>query len=196
MNPEPGPARPDAPRVRLDLFDHATFDRGRPLWVVAAWMLVRWVFFDTGFPWPYPLKRAWLRAFGGRVGRGTLIRTRVYIHYPWKLDLGDHVWIGDGSRLMSFERITMEDHSAIAYDVLLAAAGHDLESVSFAARNAPIRLCSGSWIASRAVIGPGVTIGAESVVGAGSVVVRDVGPGVIVAGNPPRTLRRRTLERP
>jgi len=159
-------------------------------------MLVRWVFIDTGFPWPYPIKRFWVRAFVGRVGRATSIRTRVYIHYPWKLELGDHVWIGDGSFLLSYAPITMEDHSAIAHRVFLAAGGHDLRSAGFAARNAPITLRSGSWVASCAFVGPGVTIGEGSVVGAGSVVVKDVGPGLIVAGNPPRTLRPRTIDRP
>ncbi len=182
--------------IRLDLFDGSQFDRGRSRAVEALWMLVRWAFFDTAMPWPYAIKRAWLRLFGARIGRGVVIRTRVFVHYPWRLTVGDHCWIGDGTQLLSIAPITMEDHVALAHEVYLAAGGHDIRSRTMAPQHAPITIRSGTWIASRAFVGPGVTIERNVVVGAGAVVLKSVEPDVVVAGNPARVIRPRVIDRP
>ena len=59
-----------------------------------------------------------------------------------------------------------------------------------------ITIKSGTWVATRAFVGPGVTVHENVVVGAGAVVVRDVEPGVVVAGNPATVVRQRTIDRP
>ncbi len=182
--------------IRLDLFDHSKVDRGRSRVVEVLWFVVKWAFFETALPWPYAIKRSLLRLFGARIGKGVVIRTRVYVHFPWRLSVGDHCWIGDGSQLLSIAPITMEDHSALAHEVYLAAGGHDIRSATMAPKNEPITIKSGTWVATRAFIGPGVTVHENVVVGAGAVVVKDVEPGVIVAGNPATVVRQRTIDRP
>ena len=72
------------------------------------------------------------------------------------------------------------------------AGGHDIGSATMAPRNEPIVVKSGTWIASRAFVGPGVTIGEDVVIAGGAVVIRDVEPGVIVAGNPAKVVRERS----
>lgn len=181
--------------VRLDQFDHSKVDRGRSRAVEVLWMLVKWGFFETALPWPYSIKRSFLRLFGAQVGRGVVIRTRVYVHYPWKLRVGDHCWIGDGTQLLCVEHITLEDHVALAHEVYIAAGGHDIRSRTMAPDNRPVTIRTGSWIATRAVICPGVTIEKNVVVGAGAVVTKDVEPAVIVAGNPAKVVRARIIDR-
>lgn len=189
-----GPASP--PQVRLDLFDHSTLDRGRSRLVEALWVLTRCFFFTTSLPWPNGAKRRLLRLFGAKVGAGVVIRPGVYVHFPWKLAVGNHCWIGDSCRLLNIAPITFEDHVALAHEVYLAAGGHDVRSATMAAKHAPIHVKSGSWIASRAFVGPGVTVHERTVVGAAAVVMRDVGPDVIVAGNPARVIGPRVIDRP
>ena len=171
-------------------------DRGRSRLVEVLWCFVRWAFIDTALPWPYAIKRGWLRLFGASIGKGVVIRTRVYVHYPWRLTVGNHCWIGDGSQLLSIARIKMEDHSALAHEVYLAAGGHDIQSATMAPRNEPITIKSGTWIASRAFVGPGVTVHENVVIAAGAVVMKDVEPGVVVAGNPAKVIRQRQIDRP
>jgi putative colanic acid biosynthesis acetyltransferase WcaF len=85
---------------------------------------------------------------------------------------------------------------ALAHDVYIAAGGHDIGSATMAPKNEPILVKSGTWIASRAVIGPGVTINEDVVVGAGAVVMKSVDASVVVAGNPAKVIRPRVIERP
>lgn len=192
--PAPAPAQP--PQVRLDLFDDSALDRGRPRYIEALWVLTRCFFFTTSLPWPNGIKRRLLRLFGAQVGAGVVIRPGVYVHFPWKLKIGNHCWVGDGCQLLNIAPITFEDHVALAHEVYLAAGGHDVRSATMAAKHAPIHVKTGSWIASRVFVGPGVTVHERTVVGAAAVVMRDVGPDVIVAGNPARVIGARVIDRP
>ena len=190
------PAPQACPQIRLDLFDNKGFDRGRSRFVEALWILIKCAFFVTPLPWPNGLKRVLLRMFGAKVGRGVIIRPGVSIHFPWRLTVGDHCWIGDSTVLLNILPITFEDHVALAHEVYIAAGGHDIRSATMAPQHAPVLVKTGTWIASRAFIGPGVTVHERVVVGAGAVVIKDVGPDVVVAGNPARVIRPRVIDRP
>jgi len=180
---------------RLDLFDSsAGLDREKSKFVEILWHLVKCCFFLTPLPWPSSLKRLILISFGAVVGKGLYIRPRVNIHFPWKLEIGDYCWIGDRCELLNLEPIVFGDHVALAHDVYLAAGNHDIRSLTMSYANKPIYIKSGSWIATRAFIGPGVTIGEGCVVAACSVVVKSVEDGVVVAGNPARVIAQRTIE--
>lgn len=182
-------------KVRNDLFDSSVgLDRGRPRYVEIVWYVCKVVFFLSALPWPSTLKRLLLVGFGAKVGKGFVIRPRVNIHLPWKLQIGDHCWIGERTEILNLEPVILENHVALAHDVYLAAAGHDISSPTMAYRNRPITIKEGTWIASRVFVNPGVTIGSGSVVVAGAVVTKDVPHDSIVGGNPAREIGRRSLD--
>jgi putative colanic acid biosynthesis acetyltransferase WcaF len=81
---------------------------------------------------------------------------QVNIHMPWKLVIGDHCWIGYGCQILNFEPVVLENHVALAHQVYVAAANHDYKDHRMPYRNAPITICRGSWIGTRAFIGPGL----------------------------------------
>jgi|SRR4051812_18186456 putative colanic acid biosynthesis acetyltransferase WcaF len=181
-------------RVHLDEFRPHPFDRGRSRPFEAIWILIRIAFFQSTFPWPMRLKRRLLIAFGATVGRNLVIRPRVYIHFPWKLTIGSNCWIGERCEILNLENIHIDDDSALAHDVYLAAGGHDIHSPTMSYANAPIVIEKGVWIATRAFIGPGVTVQRESVVAAGSVVISDVPCNSLVAGVPARVVGPREIK--
>ncbi len=183
-------------KVRLDRFNYKLVkrERGR-LWEM-TWLITQAIFFDTSIPWPYFLKRFLLRRFGAKIGKGVVLRTRIYIHSPWHLSIGDHCWVGDGCQLLTTARITFEDHVALAHEVYVAAGGHDIQSATMAPDNQPILIKSGCWITSRAFIGPGVTIEEDVVVAGGAVVVKDVEASIVVGGNPAKKIADRVINRP
>jgi putative colanic acid biosynthesis acetyltransferase WcaF len=191
------PQSPSAtPSVRLDLFDNSEFDRGRSRLVEALWVITKCAFFLNPIPWPSGWRCLLLRIFGASIGKGLVIRPGVNVHFPWRLKVGDHCWIGDGTQLLSLYPITIEDHVALSHQVYIAAGGHDIRSVSMASKHGPVVVKTGTWIATRAFIGPGVTVHERVVVGAGTVLMKDVGPDVVVVGNPARVIGPRVIDRP
>jgi putative colanic acid biosynthesis acetyltransferase WcaF len=182
--------------VRNDLFDKSHFDRERPKAVEAAWYITKMIFFLSAWPWPASLKIRLLRTFGCEVGRGLVMKPRVNIHFPWKLKIGNHCWIGERTEILNLARVTLEDHSTLSYDVFLAAAGHDSSSASMAYNNRPISIGRSAWVTTRAFVGPGVTVGEGAVIGAGAVVLRDVEPNTIMVGNPAVAVAVRRITRP
>ncbi|TVR53720.1 MAG: colanic acid biosynthesis acetyltransferase WcaF [Puniceicoccaceae bacterium] len=181
MPPETTPAT----RVRIDTFDASKgLDRGRPGWVEALWYLAKSVFFLSALPWPQFIKHGLLRAFGARVGTGVNIKPRVNIHFPWKLELGDWSWLGEEAFILNFEPVRIGRHACVSQRVFLCGGNHDYRRPDFAFRNGPITIDDGAWIGAQAFVGPGVTVGIDAVVTAGSIVTRNLPPGMVCSGNP------------
>jgi putative colanic acid biosynthesis acetyltransferase WcaF len=166
---------------------------GRPRLLHIVWLFLSWIFFTTHFPWPSNLKCMLLRAFGATIGSGVVIREDVYIHVPWNLVLADSVWIGHGCVLLNFERISIGPNSALAHQVYLAAAGHDVSDPHMAYLHKPIVIEDSVWVATRATVIAGVTLGSGCVVQAGAVVTRDVDPWTVAGGVPARETGKRML---
>lgn len=189
---------PDSPAEeyqgqRNDLFRTTGLDRGRPRYIEIAWYFVKVWFFLSPWPWPNRLKRWLLIRFGAKVGKSPNIRPRVSIHFPWKLEIGDYCWIGDSCEILNLEPFVMEDHVALAHEVYIAAASHNIRSKTMAYANKPVRIKRGCWVATRAMIGPGVTIGENCVIGAGAIVLKSVPPNSIVGSNLAKVIGTREL---
>jgi hypothetical protein len=113
-------------RVRNDLFDgRPDLDRGRSGWVEALWYLLKCAFFLSALPWPAGLKCGLLRRFGAKIGSGVYIKPRVNIHFPWKLEIGDHSWIGEEVFLLNLEPIVIGSHCCISQRAFLCTGNHD-----------------------------------------------------------------------
>lgn len=170
--------------ISLDKFDNSDFDRGAPPLMEALWRLLRWLILGDVIPLPSRLRVAGLRMFGATVGEGVVIRGGVRLHFPWRLRIGNHVWIGEGAVLLNLAPIVIEDHVCVSQDAFLCTGGHDFDDDAFALKTAAITVHSHSWIGARAFLGPGVTVGEGSVVGAGCVLVKSCPPGSFARGNP------------
>lgn len=179
-------------KVDLSAFTAAGFDRGASRWKEALWILVRTVVFERLPGRWYALRRALLRAFGAKIGRGVVIKPGVRIVFPWKLTVGDSCWIGEESWLLNFAEIVLEDHVALAQRVFLTTGNHDYHSPTFDLVVKPIRVCRGAWLTAGTFVGPGVTVGEHAVLGLGSVATKDLEPYGVYRGNPAQkvTVRR------
>jgi putative colanic acid biosynthesis acetyltransferase WcaF len=170
--------------MRLEGYTTGDFDRGAPRWKEMLWVLVKCVFFDNGFPWPSSFRVALLRAFGAAVGEGVVIRGKVNITFPWRLTVGDHVWIGEEVLILSLAPVVLESDICLSQRAFLCTGSHRFHSPGFDLVIKPITVRKGSWIAAQAFVAPGIEIGPNSMVAAGSVVLEDVPPSTVVRGNP------------
>jgi acetyltransferase-like isoleucine patch superfamily enzyme len=108
-----------------------------------------------------------------------------------RLEFGDDVFINSGAVILAFEHVAVGDQVAIASEVFITDSdNHPLADQPV--RQGPVLIDNGVWIATRAMVLAGVTIGARSVVAAGSLVIEDVAPDTLVAGVPARLVRKLT----
>lgn len=166
-------------RRHLAGFTGAGYDKGRGPAAQVAWLAVsgavvrRW--------WcPLPLRIALLRAFGAEVDPSAVIRHSVKIHWPWKLRVGAHTWIGEETWILNLEPVDIGKDVCVSQGVLLCTGSHDRHSPTFEFDNAPISIGDGAWVAARATVLRGVQIGADAVVGATALVTHDVGASEVV----------------
>ena len=161
--------------MRLDKFNNSEFDRGASKIKEALWLFMRSLIFAPWFPIPSGIKVAALRLFGARVGTGVVIRSRVNITFPWKLTIGDHVWIGDEVLILSLAPVTIASHVCISQRAFLCTGSHRFRSENFDLVTMPIRIGEGSWVAANVFVGPGVSLAPGTMCKAGEVVTKGTG---------------------
>lgn len=140
-------------------------------------------------------RRFWLRLFGAKVGKLAGIRPTTRIIHPWLLTLEDYAMLGDGVTVYNLGHVTVGEHTVVSQNVHLCAGTHDYTKPDLPLIRSFINLGRGVWVCADAFIGPGVTIGDNTVVGARAVVVKDVGPDIVVAGNPAKPVKPRDMKR-
>ncbi len=138
------------------------------------------------------IRMAYLKAYLAQVGVGTSVQMGCRFLNGRKVYLGDRNVINFGCLFdgRHYQIRTGADVS-IGPEASILTLGHDPQSPEFSDKGGDVIIGDHVWIAYRAIILPGVTIGEGAVVGAGSVVTKDVEPYTIVAGNPARFIKKR-----
>lgn len=162
----------DPPTRSLAEFSGIGYDKGRSKTVQVLWFAVLNLCFVKWWM-PPCLRPLVLRLFGAKMGRRVFIRHRVRVLWPWKLEVGDDCWIGEGAWLLNLEPIRIGHDVCLSQEVLLCTGSHDRNSASFEYDNAAIVVEDCVWVAARATVLRGVRIGKGSVVGACALVTRD-----------------------
>jgi putative colanic acid biosynthesis acetyltransferase WcaF len=139
--------------------------------------------------------RRWLlRLFGARIGFGAHIHPSVKIWAPWNLEMSEHSCLGPYVDCYNVAPVSLGPFCTVSQYTYLCAATHDYTRASMPLVARPIQLGARSWIAAQVFIGPGVTVGEGAVIGARSLVLRDVEPWVVAAGSPARVIKTRPYE--
>ncbi|MDD5260480.1 MAG: WcaF family extracellular polysaccharide biosynthesis acetyltransferase [Methylacidiphilales bacterium] len=174
--------------MQLNRYDNSAFDRGAGRLKEAFWILCKCLFFQNPFPWPSFLRVFFLRLFGAKIGKGMVIRSGANITFPWRFKAGDHVWIGEDACILSLAEVVLGSNVCVSQRAYLCTGSHNFRKGTFDLITRPIRIEDSVWIAAQAFVGPGVTIGHDSLVSVGSVLLRSAAPGTMSRGNPCRTV--------
>ena len=181
--------------IQLDQYTTGNFSIGASLWKQLLWFFIGDFLVRTRL-FPHSGFKVWvLRQFGATIGMGVRIKPGVQVKFPWRLTIGDHCWIGENVWLDNLEPITLENHVCLSQDVFLCTGNHSWSDPHFSYRSQPIYLSQGSWVAARAVIGPGVTLGEGAVLCLGSVTGKSLEPMTIYAGNPAQPVKLRVVNK-
>ncbi len=141
-----------------------------------------------------PERHALLRERLAAVGRSTLVRAPFYCDYGFNIHLGTGVFLNFNCTILDVAEVTIGDGTLIAPGVQILAADHPRDAATRRAGlelGRPVHIGRNVWIGAGALVLPGVCIGDDAIVGAGSVVTRSVAAGATVAGNPARCLGQR-----
>lgn len=137
-------------------------------------------------------RTALLEELLGAVGEGTVVRPPTRFEKGYQTTIGARTFVNVGSVVLDVARVAIGDDVQVGPNVQLLTPTHPLDAETrrdgWEAAD-PITIGDAVWLGGGVIVCPGVTIGTESVVGAGSVVTRDVPPGVLAVGNPCRVVR-------
>ena len=158
-----------------------------------AWNLVSATLFRFSPKPCRPFRRLLLRVFGAQLSRGASVHNRARIDCPWNLRMGVCASIGEYAWVYALDQIVIGDYACVGQHVFLLTGTHDYNDPGFPLQTKPISIERGAWLAARTTLLPGVTVGAFTVVGAGSVVARPLPGGTVCGGNPCAVLKRRGL---
>lgn len=142
---------------------------------------------------PRPLwgwRRMLLRTLGAKVGRDVHVYPTARITMPWNLTLDEGCAVGDRAILYALGPITIGARATVSQGAHLCAGTHDLSRPDRPLVKPPIVIGSDAWVAADAFVGPSVKLGEGAVVGARSVVMKDIEPGHVVVGNPAKSIKR------
>ncbi|MBT5016355.1 acyltransferase [Candidatus Peregrinibacteria bacterium] len=134
-----------------------------------------------------------------KLGKKTFIDYRTYFRYPSKIQIGSHVSVNRGSKFFPIQQvknveIIIKDHVAIGPDVTIFAGGHDHNYLNLPVVGKTVTIEKYVWIGGKSIILGGVTIGEGAIIGAGSVVSKNIPPYTIAAGVPAKVIKKRTLK--
>lgn len=149
-----------------------------------CWYFVNILFFKNPLVVFSTLKAFLLRRFGAKLGKGVVIKPSVNIKFPWKLQVGDHSWIGEEVWIDNLSDVIIGKNVTLSQGCLILTGSHDHTRTSFDFLSYPIRIDDGVWIGAKAIVTGGITCGTHCILGAGSVAEKGMEPYTIYKGNP------------
>lgn len=180
-------------KIDLSKFDNSSYNPGG-LVKRTLWFFVNALFIASSANPLSGLRVLLLRWFGAKVGEGVVVKPGVNIKYPWKLSIGNYVWIGENVWIDNLGDVTIGDNVCISQGAMLLCGNHDYKSSSFDLRIGNITLEEGTWIGAKSVVCPGITCRSHSILSVNSVATKDLESYKVYQGNPAVFVRERVVE--
>ena len=181
--------------MKFKSFDHQTKATDSP-WTFTERMKMliweyTWAIFCVWTPKPANDWRLLiLKIFGANIKGKPFVHQRARIQIPWKLTLKEGSCLGDRADIYCLDEIEIGEYATIAQQAYLCTGTHAFNNESMGLLTAKIIIGQRAFIGARAFILPGISIGADSIVGACSLVTTNVEPKTVVAGNPAKLIKR------
>ncbi len=177
----------------LSKYDNSWYKPG-PVWKRFLWYGANSFVFNTSLFPVYGLKVFLLKAFGARLGKNVFIKPYVNIKYPWLLQTGDNVWIGENVWIDNLATVRIGNNVCLSQGCLLLCGNHDYGVSTFDLIVKEIILEDGVWIGAKAIVCGGVVCKDQSVLSVNSVATHQLEAMSIYQGNPAIKVKDRRMK--
>lgn len=174
-------------------FDKKEFDTGASSLKIILWYFTSMLFFRSGLIPFSAILVVILKMFGAKIGKEVRIKPYIYIHYPWKLTVGDYCWLAE-CRIENLAKVTIGKNVCVSQRAMLLTGNHDYKKSGFDLITKAIVLEDGAWIGAKAIVCPGVTAASHAVLTVGSIATKNLEPYGIYQGNPAVKVKDRVIE--
>lgn len=179
--------------TKLNSFNNSWYNPGANKLKQFLWYLINSILFKSSLFPISSIKVGLLRSFGAKVGKGCVIKPKVNLKYPWRLEIGDYCWIGENVWIDNLADVKIGSNVCISQGAMLLCGNHNYKNSSFDLIVGEIILADGVWIGAKTVVCPGVSADSHAVLTVGSVATKDLKAYTIYQGNPAKLIKERTL---
>jgi putative colanic acid biosynthesis acetyltransferase WcaF len=175
---------------RLADFDNSWYSSGAGFIKKFLWYFTNALFFNSAFP-VNGFKIILLKIFGCKIGKGVIVKPFVNIKYPWKLQIGNYVWIGEKVWIDNLDDVQIGNNVCISQGALLLCGNHNYKKPSFDLMTGKIMIKEGAWIGAQSIITGNVTVFENAILQIGSVASKNLDENGIYRGNPAVKIKER-----
>lgn len=173
-------------------FDKNGFHTGASTFKMFIWYFTNVLFIRSGIIPSSSIIVGILKLFGAKIGTDVRIKPGIYIHHPWKLEVGNHSWLAE-CRIENLAPVIIGENVCVSQQAMLLTGNHNYKSVNFDLITKPIVLEEGSWIGANATVCPGITVKSHAVLTVGSIATKDLEAYSIYQGNPAVKVKGRLI---
>ena len=181
--------------MNLSTYRNGDFDRGASRAKEIAWLIVSELLVSGPIPgsgW----RASVLRAFGSKIAGGVVLKPRVRIKFPWRLEIGATSWIGEGVWIDNLAPVRIGHDVCISQDAYLCTGSHDWTSSSFDLVTAGITIEDHCWVCARATVAAGTHMHKGAVLGSASLGSGQMQAWTIYAAGKATVIGPRRQDRP
>lgn len=178
--------------IRLDNYAPSSFNRGRSTLVELLWLITQALFINSWLP-SSQIRVILLRLFGAKIGKGVVIKPHLKVKFPWRLQIGDHCWLGEAVWIDNLAPVIIENHCCLSQGVYLCTGSHNWSRPHFDLMVDQIKIGEGAWLAAFSRIAPGTVVGQGAVLTMGSIGHGEINEWSIYQGSPAKMIRKRVI---
>ena len=165
-------------------FNNKHYYPGRGFFPRALWYFINALILNSYF-FPFYSPKAWLlKVFGAKVGQKLVIKPKVNIKYPWFLEVGENVWIGEGVWIDNLTNVKIGNNVCLSQGAFILTGNHNYSLQSFDLLVSKVILEDGVWIGANSTVCPGVICALNSVLTVGSVATSNLESFGVYTGVP------------
>ncbi len=156
----------------------------KPKLIQLFWYVICILFFESSWLPFYRVKIWLLRLFSAKIGQGLVIKPKVYIKYPWNLEVGDDVWIGEGVRIDNLALVKLGSNVCVSQNAFLLTGNHNYRSAGFELMTGSISIEDEVWVGASSIVCPNTVLTKGCIITVGSVISGTTTANRVYRGNP------------